>query len=95
MPKPDDEFRPPKVIDDAPLTIRFYGEVRGPRGTAATLVEMFDEATQIVDFFKKDEEIKRMKKAIKRAILDCAFADPALVKVVQDRFMELAKSKFA
>ena len=43
MPKPDDEFRPPKVIDDAPLTIRFYGEVRGPRGTAATLVEMFDE----------------------------------------------------
>jgi len=63
--------------------------------TTRVLVEMFDEATQIVDFFKKDEEIKRMKKAIKRAILDCSFADPALVKVVQDRFMELAKSKFA
>jgi|TARA_B100001059_G_scaffold86801_1_gene84960 type I restriction enzyme R subunit len=64
------------------------------KATTRALVEMFDEATQIVDFFKKDEEIKRMKKAIKRAILDCSFADKALVGVVQDRFMELAKSKF-
>ncbi|WP_425056271.1 type I restriction endonuclease subunit R [Pseudomonas abyssi] len=64
------------------------------KATTRALVEMFDEATQIVDFFKKDEEIKRMKKAIKRAILDCSFADKALVGIVQDRFMELAKSKF-
>ena len=62
--------------------------------TTQALVEMFDEATQIVDFFKKGEEIKRMKKAIKRAILDCSFGDKAIVNVVQERFMDLAKTKF-
>lgn len=62
--------------------------------TTQALVEMFNEATQIVDFFKKGEEIKRMKKAIKRAILDCSFGDKAIVNVVQERFMDLAKTKF-
>jgi len=64
------------------------------KATTQTLVEMFDEATQIVDFFKKGEQIKRMKKAIKRAILDCSFGDKAIVNVVQERFMDLAKTKF-
>ncbi|EGG98230.1 Type I restriction-modification system2C restriction subunit R [gamma proteobacterium IMCC2047] len=63
--------------------------------TSQDLVGMFDEATQIVDFFNKPDEIKRMKKAVKRAILDCSFGDKAIVSVVQDRFMELAKTKFA
>jgi len=57
-------------------------------------VGMFDEATQIVDFFSKPDEVKRMKKEIKRAVLDCSFGEKALVNVVQDRFMELAKNKF-
>lgn len=64
------------------------------KATSQDLVAMFDEATQIVDFFHKPDEVKRMKKAIKRAILDCSFADKALVTVVQDRFMDLAKNKF-
>jgi len=64
------------------------------KATTQALVEMFNEATQIVDFFKKGEEIKRMKKAIKRAILDCSFGDKAIVNVVQERFMDLAKTKF-
>ncbi|MBR9827184.1 MAG: type I restriction endonuclease subunit R [Oceanospirillales bacterium] len=63
--------------------------------TSQALVSMFDEATQIVDFFSKTDEIKRMKKEIKRAILDCSFGDKAIVAVVQDRFMDLAKTKFA
>lgn len=58
------------------------------------LVEMFNEATQIVDFFDKQDQVKRMKKEIKRAVLDGSFADKALVTVVQDRFMDLAKHRF-
>lgn len=64
------------------------------KATSQDLVGMFDEATQIVDFFSKPDEMKRMKKEIKRAILDCSFGEKALVTVVQDRFMELAKRKF-
>ena len=64
------------------------------KATSQELVGMFDEATRIVDFFSKPDEMKRMKKAIKRAILDCSFGDKAIVSVVQDRFMELAKKRF-
>ncbi|WP_144777976.1 type I restriction endonuclease subunit R [Marinobacter maritimus] len=62
--------------------------------TSQDLVGMFDEATQIVDFFSKLDEVKRMKKEIKRAVLDCSFGDKAIVTVVQDRFMELAQTRF-
>ena len=64
------------------------------KATSQDLVGMLDEATQIVDFFSKPNEVKRMKKEIKRAVLDCSFGEKALVNVVQDRFMELAKNKF-
>lgn len=64
------------------------------KATSQGLVSMFDEATQIVDFFAKGDEVKRMKKEIKRAILECSFSDAALVKVVQDRFLELAQTRF-
>lgn len=64
------------------------------KATSQDLVKMFDQATQIVDFFSKSDEVKRMKKEIKRAVLDCSFGEKALVNVVQDRFMELAKNKF-
>jgi type I restriction enzyme R subunit len=63
--------------------------------TSQELVGMFDEATQIVDFFNKLDEVKRMKKEIKRAILDTSFGEKSMVTVVQDRFLELAKTKFA
>lgn len=64
------------------------------KATSQSLVSMFDEATQIVDFFAKPDEVKRMKKEIKRAILECSYSDVKLVKVVQDRFMELAETRF-
>ena len=56
------------------------------------LVEMMDEATEIVDFFQKNDEQRRMKKEIKRAIVDQF--PKKLVKPVTDDFMELAKQKF-
>lgn len=59
-----------------------------------TLVEMMDEATVIVDFFKKPDEVKRVKKNIKRAIVASSFNDDKLYGVLSDRFMDLAKVKF-
>ncbi len=64
------------------------------KAVTQALVVMLDKATEIVDFFNKQDEIKRMKKEIKRAVLDQPFGDKALVTVLQDRFMDLAKTKF-
>ena len=64
------------------------------KATTQALVTIFDEATQIVDFFNKQDEVKRMKKEIKRAILDTSFGEKAIVSVLQDRFMDLGKVKF-
>lgn len=67
-----------------------------PKAVAVTkdLVDMLDEATEIVDFFKKQDEIKAVKKKIKRELLETSFDDEDLRKVVMDRFMQLAKVKF-
>ncbi|WP_415882607.1 type I restriction endonuclease subunit R [Neptuniibacter sp. QD34_54] len=59
-----------------------------------SLVAMLDKATQTVDFFSKQDEVKRMKKLIKREVLDQPFGTSGLVKVLQERFMELAQTKF-
>ena len=74
------------VVDDG-----VHDEIKD---TTQALVAVFDEATKIVDFFNKPDEVKRMKKEIKRAVLDCTFGDKAIVGVVQDRFMDLGKVKF-
>ena len=59
------------------------------------LVEIMDEASNIVDFFKKYDEIKTMKTKIKHGLIDTSFGDDEkLRKVVIDGFMELAKVKF-
>jgi type I restriction enzyme R subunit len=58
------------------------------------LVTILDEATAIVDFFNKQDEIRRVKQRIKRRILETSFDDPDLRKVVMDRFMELAQVKY-
>ena len=57
-----------------------------------SLVQMLDEASQIVDFFKKFDEQKTVKKNIKRMVIK--HFDLSLVKPVTDRFMELAQVKF-
>lgn len=57
-----------------------------------SLVQMLDEATQIVDFFNKWDEQKRVRRDIKRIVI--ANFDESMVKTVSERFMELAKVKF-
>ena len=58
------------------------------------LVAEFQEATQIVGFFDKWDEVTRIKKQIKRSILDQPFGDRALVDAVTERFMDLGKRHF-
>ena len=52
-----------------------------------------DESTDIVDFFNKWDEQKRVRRDIKRALLE-EFDEIKIVKPVTDRFMELAEVKF-
>ena len=58
----------------------------------SSLVELLDEASQIVDFFNKWDEQKRMKKNIKHLIIENF--DESLVDQVSSRFLDLAKTKF-
>ena len=58
------------------------------------LVTEFKEATQIVGFFDKWDEVTRIKKQIKRSILDQPFGNKALVDAVTERFMDLGKRHF-
>ena len=55
------------------------------KATIQSLVTLMDAATEIIDFFNKQDEIKRMKKEIKRAVLDQPFGDKALVSILQER----------
>ena len=58
------------------------------------LVGEFQEATQIVGFFDKWDEVARIKRQIKRSILDQPFGDKELVDAVTERFMDLGKRHF-
>lgn len=58
------------------------------------LVSEFQEATQIIGFFDKWDEVARIKRQIKRSILDQPFGDKDLVDAVTERFMDLGKRHF-
>ena len=58
------------------------------------LVSEFQEATRIVGFFDKWDEVLRIKRQIKRSILDQPFGDKALVDAVTEKFMDLGKRHF-
>ena len=58
------------------------------------LVAELQKATQIVGFFQKEDEIKSVKKKIRRAILDQPFGSKDLIQAVSDRFLELGKVRF-
>ncbi|WP_339868895.1 type I restriction endonuclease subunit R [Pseudohongiella nitratireducens] len=58
------------------------------------LVSLFEEATHIVDFFAKPDEVKRLRKAVKRTLIEHHMDDRAVINSVQDRFLELARKKF-
>jgi type I restriction enzyme R subunit len=57
-----------------------------------SLVQMLEEATEIVDFFSKWNEVTRVKRNIKHKIIENF--DESLVAPVTERFMELAETKF-
>jgi len=69
---------------------------------AASLIELtkriYDllrESTYIVDFFDKDNEKKRVRREIKRAIMDSGLdLKRKTLNKVRDRFMELARAHF-
>jgi type I restriction enzyme R subunit len=58
------------------------------------LVGEFQEATQIVGFFDKWDEVARIKRQIRRSILDQPFGEKDLVDAVTERFMDLGKRHF-
>jgi type I restriction enzyme R subunit len=58
------------------------------------LVLMIQEATDIIGFFEKWNEVQRVQKEIRRTILAQDFGSDELVKDVTDGFLELAKVKF-
>ena len=63
------------------------------KNIASELVSYLNEVSQIVDFFNKWDEQKRVRRDIKRALLE-EFDETKIVKPVTDRFMELAEVKF-
>ena len=58
------------------------------------LVQKMEEATSIVDFFKKQDEINRIKLEIRRTIIFSSFDNEELRKAVIEEFMDLAKVHF-
>ncbi len=59
------------------------------------LVAMMDKATEIVGFFDKWDERRRVRRNIKRVIIEeFDDMDLDLVKTITDRFMELAEVRF-
>ncbi|WP_025782107.1 type I restriction endonuclease subunit R [Candidatus Synechococcus spongiarum] len=58
------------------------------------LVAALREATRIVGFFDKWDEVARIKLQIKRSILELPFGSQALAAEVTERFMDLAKAKW-
>ena len=79
------------AADDTPLYIAEDRIV----ATNAKLVKLLEEATSIVDFFRKQDEQKRVKRKIKRALISSKLplADDARNRVI-DRFMDLARARF-
>jgi len=80
-------------VTTAPALTR-YQKARCIDPARRELVSEFQEATQIVGFFDKWDEVARIKRQIKRSILDQPFGDKDLVDAVTERFMDLGKRHF-
>ena len=78
-----------KMNDDVAMDAKTSEKVKE---VVRFLVAMLDEATQIVNFFDKWDEKKKIRREIKRVVIENF--DECLVKPVTERFMELAKVKF-
>lgn len=58
------------------------------------ITKILEKETQIVDFFNKQDEIKRTKLIIKRMIIDTSFDDEALRNRIMDRVIHQARIIF-
>ncbi|WP_028117806.1 type I restriction endonuclease subunit R [Ferrimonas senticii] len=83
-----------EVTNHSEMELMDEASAEAVKSTTQLLVQMLEEATEIIDFFSKADEVKRMKKEIKRAVLAQPFGCKELVIVLQERFMELAQTKF-
>ena len=80
-----------EAVGDGAMDEETHGQVLD---LTKELVAEFQEATQIVGFFEKVDEMATIKRQIKRSILDRPFGSKDLVAEVTDRFMDLAKVRF-
>ena len=62
---------------------------------ASELVAYLNEVSQIVDFFNKPDEIKRLKRKINDLILQTDHTDKELINNITESFMDLARHKYA
>ena len=59
------------------------------------LVGMIYESSKIVDFFDKQDEVKKVQRDIKRELMETSFGDDEKLRsAVINGFMDLAKVKF-
>ena len=58
------------------------------------MVQMMEDASSMVDFFNKEDEIRNVRREIRRTIMLTSFDDENLRKIIMEEFMELAKVKF-
>ena len=58
------------------------------------LVQMMEDASSMVDCFNKEDEIRNVRREIRRTIMMTSFDDENLRKIIMEEFMELAKVKF-
>jgi len=57
------------------------------------LVEELEKVTKIVDFFMKEDEIKGVKRTIKRTLREQQLKDNVFIETIKERFIELAKHR--
>ena len=55
---------------------------------------MLDEVTVIVDFFDKQSKVSKVRRDIRRVMLDEPSGTPEPVQRITDQFMRLAEVKF-
>ena len=55
---------------------------------------MMEDASSMVDFFNKEDEIRNVRREIRRTIMMTSFDDENLRKIIMEEFVELAKVKF-
>lgn len=58
------------------------------------LTGMLKQATAIIDFFNKQDQIRHARNQIKRAVIESSFDTVALRQILMDRYMKLARLLF-